>query len=106
VFTCSGFLVLGLHSKAIYTLLPLPAQLILNCLWSYFINDVTAFWHKMKGNLTVFPVVSHENLVVIDLIMAAEGPTLGSWLVLESGSQKYLGRVSHAILEELFFSLH
>lgn len=59
----------------------------------------------MKGNPTVFPVVSHEHLV-IDLIMAAEGPTLGSWLVLESGSQKYLGRVSHAILEELFFSLH
>ena len=98
MFTCSGFLVLGLHSKAIYTLLPLPAQLILNCLWSYFINDVTAFWHKMKGNLTVFPVVSHENLVVMDLIMAAEGSSLWSWVVQESGSQKDQARVSHASL--------
>jgi hypothetical protein len=48
----------------------LPAQpTVMNCLWSYFIIDLTTFWPRMKGNPTLLPVLSRENLV-IDLIMA------------------------------------
>jgi len=50
-------------------------------------------------------VVSHEHIVLIDLIMAAEGPTLGNWIILESEFHLILARLSHATLWNPFSSL-